>query len=175
MAVIQPEKCCTKWRLNIKIKLWGTIGVLSCFIVLNHMETHKLNFKKSHIHKPPPHTHTHIQGDQNVSVRLMITIQKVTINVQSVPCQSPDIYRHAELCSRRLYPIQHGPHSECILWWPPFLRVFFTVIISCIENFWSAYMSDNYIPPRFSWKGGQAISQLMQFWRSILFSQEFLI
>jgi hypothetical protein len=32
-----------------------------------------------------------IQGDQEVSVHLMITIQKVTSNVQSVPCQSPDI------------------------------------------------------------------------------------
>jgi hypothetical protein len=37
------------------------------------------------------HTHTHIQGDQIVSVNLMITIQKVTSNVQSVPRQSPDI------------------------------------------------------------------------------------
>jgi len=35
---------------------------------------------------------THIQGDQKVSVHLKITIQKVTSNVQSVPCQSPDIY-----------------------------------------------------------------------------------
>jgi len=33
-----------------------------------------------------------IQGDQKVSVHLMITIQKVTSNVQSVPHQSPDIY-----------------------------------------------------------------------------------
>jgi hypothetical protein len=33
-----------------------------------------------------------IQGDQKVSVRLMITTQKVTSNVQSVPRQSPDIY-----------------------------------------------------------------------------------
>ena len=33
-----------------------------------------------------------IQDDQKVSVHLMITIQKVTSNVQSVPCQSPDIY-----------------------------------------------------------------------------------
>jgi hypothetical protein len=32
-----------------------------------------------------------IQGDQKVSVHLMITIQKVTSNVQSVPRQSPDI------------------------------------------------------------------------------------
>jgi hypothetical protein len=33
-----------------------------------------------------------VQGDQKVSVHLMITIQKVTSNVQSVPRQSPDIY-----------------------------------------------------------------------------------
>jgi hypothetical protein len=35
---------------------------------------------------------TVIQGDQKVSVRLMITIQIVTSNVQSVPRHSPDIY-----------------------------------------------------------------------------------
>jgi hypothetical protein len=33
-----------------------------------------------------------LQGDQKLSVHLMITTQKVTINVQSVPHQSPDIY-----------------------------------------------------------------------------------
>jgi hypothetical protein len=33
-----------------------------------------------------------IPNYQNVSVYLMITIQKVTSNVQSVPRQSPDIY-----------------------------------------------------------------------------------
>jgi hypothetical protein len=33
-----------------------------------------------------------LQGDQKVSVQLMITIQKVTSNVQSVPGFSPDIY-----------------------------------------------------------------------------------
>jgi hypothetical protein len=33
-----------------------------------------------------------IQGEQKVSVHLMITIQKVTSNVQRVPRQSPDIY-----------------------------------------------------------------------------------
>jgi hypothetical protein len=32
------------------------------------------------------------QGDQKVPVYLMITIQKVTSNVQSVPRQSPDNY-----------------------------------------------------------------------------------
>jgi len=33
-----------------------------------------------------------IEGDQKVSLHLMITIQKVTSNVQSFPRQSPDIY-----------------------------------------------------------------------------------
>jgi hypothetical protein len=35
-------------------------------------------------------TAKNIQSDQKVSVQLMITIQKVTSNVQSVPSQSPD-------------------------------------------------------------------------------------
>jgi hypothetical protein len=34
--------------------------------------------------------HVDIQGDQKVSVHLMITIEKVTSNVQSVHRQSPD-------------------------------------------------------------------------------------
>jgi hypothetical protein len=34
----------------------------------------------------------YIQGDQKVFAHLMITIQKVISNVQSVPRQSPDIY-----------------------------------------------------------------------------------
>jgi hypothetical protein len=38
-----------------------------------------------------PNNGLYIQGDQIVSVHLMITIQKVASNVQSV-CQSPDIY-----------------------------------------------------------------------------------
>ena len=33
-----------------------------------------------------------IQGDQKVSVHLMITIREDTSNVQSIPRQSPDIY-----------------------------------------------------------------------------------
>jgi hypothetical protein len=36
----------------------------------------------------------YIQGDQKVSVHLMITVQKVTSTVQSVLSQSPDIYLH---------------------------------------------------------------------------------
>jgi hypothetical protein len=35
---------------------------------------------------------TVIQGDQKVSVHLMITIQKVISNVQCVPRQLPDVY-----------------------------------------------------------------------------------
>jgi hypothetical protein len=47
-----------------------------------------------------------IQDDQKVFVHLMITIQKVTSNVQSVPRQSPDIYRHAEpLFSKTVFTI----------------------------------------------------------------------
>jgi hypothetical protein len=34
----------------------------------------------------------YMQSDQKVSVHLMITVQKVTSNVQSVPHQSPDIF-----------------------------------------------------------------------------------
>jgi hypothetical protein len=51
-----------------------------------------------------------IQDDQKVSVHLMITIQKVTSNVRSVPRQSTDIYWHAELCSRRQCSVWHDPH-----------------------------------------------------------------
>jgi hypothetical protein len=43
-----------------------------------------------HIHNT--YIHKNIQDDQKVSVYLMITIQKVTSNVQSVTRQSPDIY-----------------------------------------------------------------------------------
>jgi hypothetical protein len=46
------------------------------------------------------------------SLHLMITIQKVTSNVQSVPHPSPDICWHAELCSWRPCSVYHGPHSE---------------------------------------------------------------
>jgi hypothetical protein len=39
-----------------------------------------------------PFFSSQIQGDQKVSVHLMITTQKVTSNVQIVLRQSPDIY-----------------------------------------------------------------------------------
>ena len=48
----------------------------------------------------------------------MIRTQKITSNVQNVPRQSPDFYWHAELCSRTPCSVQHGPHSECVMWWP---------------------------------------------------------
>jgi hypothetical protein len=38
--------------------------------------------------------YSYVQGDQKVYVHLMITIQKVTSNVQNVPRQSTDIYWH---------------------------------------------------------------------------------
>ena len=59
--------------------------------------------------------YTIIQNDQKFSVHLMITIQKVTSNVQSVPRQSPDVYWHAELCSRRRvqYSTVHIPIVFC--------------------------------------------------------------
>jgi len=48
-----------------------------------------LYLRRQTIEHPNPRI---IQGDQKVSVHLMITIQKVTSNVQSVPRQSPDVY-----------------------------------------------------------------------------------
>jgi hypothetical protein len=42
-------------------------------------------------HPLPSYTHTHTQSDHKVSVHLMITIEKVTSNVQSVLRKSPNI------------------------------------------------------------------------------------
>jgi hypothetical protein len=81
------------------------------------------------------------QGDQKVSVHLMITIQKVTSNVQSVPRQSPDIYWHAKLCSRRPCSVSVIPNSKYVIMvsdWNclKYFCVFFcTVIIRCTETF----------------------------------------
>jgi hypothetical protein len=67
----------------------------------------------------------------------MITIQKVTCNVQSVPRQSPDIYWHAELCSvipNFNYVITVGDWNclkYCVF------ACFCTVIVKCTETFWS--------------------------------------
>jgi hypothetical protein len=57
------------------------------------------------------------------------------------PRQSPDIYWHAELCSRRLCSVQNGPHSECILWWSSSNhQLCSTVIFKCSETFLSPYI-----------------------------------
>jgi hypothetical protein len=48
-----------------------------------------------------------VQGNQKVSVHVIITIHKVASNVQSVPRHSPDVYWHAELCSRRKCSVKH--------------------------------------------------------------------
>jgi hypothetical protein len=85
-----------------------------------------------------------IQSDQKVSVHLMITIHEVTSNVQRVPRQSPDIYWHIELCSRKPCSV-HIPNVFCdghlqIINYVGTVRiywVFCTVIISCTETFWS--------------------------------------
>ena len=44
--------------------------------------------------------------------------RKLQVMFKLSPNQSPDIFWHAELYSWRPCSVQHGPHSECILWWP---------------------------------------------------------
>jgi hypothetical protein len=64
----------------------------------------------------------------------MITVQKVTSNVQRVPRQSPDIYWHAELCSRRpcsVYYVITVSDWNCL----KYFCVFCTVIVRCTETF----------------------------------------
>jgi hypothetical protein len=88
-----------------------------------------------------------IQVDQKVSVHLN-TIQNVTSNVQSVPSQSPDIYWHTKLCSRRLCSVWHDPHFKRILWWPSSNHQLCvdclnkpSFFIRCKETFWSPCIS----------------------------------
>jgi hypothetical protein len=78
----------------------------------------------------------YIQGDQKVSVHLMITIQNVTSDVQSVSHQSPNIYWHAKLCSQRPFSVQH--YITMVSDWNrlKYLCVFSTVIIRCTEIFY---------------------------------------
>jgi hypothetical protein len=52
-----------------------------CVNIVDYVCGLKVTLKEKNIH-----------DDQKVSVNLMITIQNVTSNVQSVPRQSPDIY-----------------------------------------------------------------------------------
>jgi hypothetical protein len=70
-----------------------------------------------------------IQGDQKVSVHLMITIQKVTSNVQSVPCQSPDRWLIGDWNCLK-YCI-----SACFLFCNHQVHRDFLVIVRCTQNF----------------------------------------
>ena len=55
-----------------------------------------------------------IQGDQKISVHLMITTQKVTSNIQSVPRQSPDTDTpNCVLEDRVQYSTVHIPNAFC--------------------------------------------------------------
>ena len=67
-----------------------------------------------------------IQGVQKVCVNLMITIQKDTSNVQSVPRQSPDIYWHVIIVD------DWNCSKQCTF------ACFCTVIVSCTEAFCSS-------------------------------------
>jgi hypothetical protein len=87
---------------------------------------------------------------RKVSVHLMITIQKVTCNVQSVPCQSPDIYWQSDCLAAdrqgqgdtrfKLTPsvITDSNYVIKVSDWN-FLKyfcLFCTVIIRCTETFY---------------------------------------
>ena len=73
----------------------------------------------------------------------MITIQKVTSNVQSVSRQSPDIYWHAELCSRRpFFSIARSTFRMYSVMAIFMMLVFCTVIVRCKETFWSLCISN---------------------------------
>jgi hypothetical protein len=61
------------------------------------------------------HTHTYIQGDLKVSVHLMITIQKVTSNVQSFPRQFPDIYIYVYIDTRLTLTASVIPNSNYVI------------------------------------------------------------
>jgi hypothetical protein len=81
-------------------------------------------------------TAQYIQSDQKVSVHLMITIEKVTSNVQSVPRKSPDIYIDTPNCvpeDRVQYSTFHIPNVFCN--GHLYLRAFCTVIIRCTETY----------------------------------------
>jgi hypothetical protein len=59
---------------------------------LSHTHTHRI-CNSYWFSTTPTRYHCYVvHGDQKVSIHLMIKIQKFTSNVQSVACQSPDIY-----------------------------------------------------------------------------------
>jgi hypothetical protein len=87
---------------------------------------------------------SNIQGYQKVSAHLMITLQKVTSNIQSVPRQSPDIYWQGHGDTRLLLTPSVIPNSNSIIMvgdWNCLkyciFACFCTVIVSCTETLWS--------------------------------------
>ena len=83
-----------------------------------------------------------IQGDQKVSVHLMITIQKVTNNVQSVPLPvSRHLLTPGTVFSKTVFGIARSTFriysvmavfNSSVVW-----GLFSTVIVRCTETFWS--------------------------------------
>jgi hypothetical protein len=77
-----------------------------------------------------------IQGDQNVSVHLMITIQKVTSSVQSFALS---VFRHLLTCrtvfSKTVFNIALRYHGKWLKRFKIFLYVFCIVITRCTETF----------------------------------------
>jgi len=70
---------------NIKMCTYGSGIVYVCVYIYIYTYIH------TYIHLCV-YVYVYIQGEPKVSVHLMITKQKVTSNVQTVPRQSPDIY-----------------------------------------------------------------------------------
>jgi hypothetical protein len=78
-----------------------------------------------------------LQGDQKVSVHLIITIQKVTSNVQSVLLQSPGPGGHKTHTNAICYPqFWLRYHGKWLKLCKIFLHVFCTVIMRCTEIFY---------------------------------------
>jgi len=80
-----------------------------------------------------------IQGDQKVSVHLMITIQKFTSNVQSVPPSPPPVSRHLltrrTVFSKTLFSIARSTFRMYSVMAIFSSSVVCTVIVRCTETF----------------------------------------
>ena len=82
---------------------------------------------------------TSVQGDQKVSVYLIITIQKLTSNVQIVPPPvSRHLLTHRTVFSKTVFSIARSTfrmYSVMAIFISSI--VYCTVIVRCTENFWS--------------------------------------
>jgi hypothetical protein len=121
----------------------------------------------------------YVQGDQKVFDHLMITIQKVKRNVESVPRQSPDIYWHAELCSfipNSNYVIMVGDWNclkFCIFAWFFYCnhQVHRDLLITLYIILITLYIPLNFSPSRWEWKDGSSMikwAPLPKYWTKIL-------